>query len=339
MAASKLSNACYEKLNAEFSNFLSGEGQERSVSILVSGKTGVGKSHLVNAFVGEQLAIEGERKTPCTASVQSYSTVINGTEVVVFDSSGLQDDSGNDEVYLEDMRKKLHQGLDIILYCIKMHDKRLHKDDKNAIRVLTRNFGKDVWKNAVIALTFANSNVDPKGEANLDYFQSDLTLWREEIHAFFAEDPELKLDPEIYEAIPIVPVGNAWKLDLPTCEDWFSELWIRCYSVMNDSSRINLYRMNIDRFEEFPGSTDLRQRAVGSRSSQATSPTLVQPESDTTQSADDQNSPQPPGIKLDAQQRKTFMDKTCEAFKRHCMKIGLGSLVGFIVTFLLIVMK
>ncbi len=336
MAYSKLSNAHFKKLNDEFENFMVGKGQQCSVSILVSGKTGVGKSHLVNAFVGEELALEEEQKTACTNSVDPYRTKINGTEVVVWDSAGLQDDSGNDELYLEDMTTKLHQGLDIMLYCIKMDEKRFHKDDKNAIRALTRKFGPDIWKNAVIALTFANYVEDQKG-GNLALFRRELDSWRKVIHPFFKEDPELKLDPAACEEIPIVPVGSSWKPGLPTCEDWFSELWIRCYTVMNDSSRINLFRMSMDRFEEFPGCANLRERARGQRGSQpsqATSSALVKPES--SQSADDQNRPQPPTIRLDAEQQKTFLDKTFDAFTRYCVEIGvsvasLGSIVVLLI--------
>ena len=45
----------------------------REITILLSGKTGVGKSHLTNALIGEELAEEGEELDPQTDDV-SYFT-------------------------------------------------------------------------------------------------------------------------------------------------------------------------------------------------------------------------------------------------------------------------
>lgn len=46
--------------------FLSGR---REITILLSGKTGAGKSHLTNALIGEELAEEGEELDPQTDNV------------------------------------------------------------------------------------------------------------------------------------------------------------------------------------------------------------------------------------------------------------------------------
>ncbi len=55
------------------------------------------------------------------------------------------------------MEEKLRKGgMDVMIYCLKMDDTRFHEDDKRAIQTLTRAFGKKLWNNAVIALTFAN---------------------------------------------------------------------------------------------------------------------------------------------------------------------------------------
>ena len=83
-------------LETEFTRWISREGQKH-LSILVTGKTGVGKSRLVNAVVGKRVATEGQQKKPCTVTVNSYSLVINGIEVRVLDSPGLKDGTCNEQ--------------------------------------------------------------------------------------------------------------------------------------------------------------------------------------------------------------------------------------------------
>ena len=51
-------------LEYQVEQFIKSGGQ--SVKILLSGKTGVGKSHLTNALIGEELAEEGEDVDPQT---------------------------------------------------------------------------------------------------------------------------------------------------------------------------------------------------------------------------------------------------------------------------------
>lgn len=56
-------------LEYQVEQFIKSGGQ--AVKILLSGKTGVGKSHLTNALIGEELAEEGEDVDPQTDEVSS----------------------------------------------------------------------------------------------------------------------------------------------------------------------------------------------------------------------------------------------------------------------------
>ena len=301
--ASKLYNL-NKAVDDEFRRWISREGQKH-LSILVTGKTSVGKSRLVNALVGKSVAIEGQQKTPCTATVNKYSAVIHGIEVLVWDSPGLQDGTCNEELYLEDMRKQLHKGLDVMIYCIKMDDKCFHKADKNAILALTRKFGNDLWKNAVIALTFANKIEDPDGGDEEAYFRRDFEFWRKEIFKFFDSASELKtLDSATREIIPLVPVGICRKLKLPFCENWLSALWMSCYNRTNASARINLYRINKNRVR-FDGSENLGAACSS--------------ESDTSVGIPDHNIPGE--IPLNREQQEAFWKNTWESFKCYCFTV------------------
>ena len=57
-----------------------------------------------------------------------------------------------------------------MIFCLKMDDTRFHRDDKDTLKILTETSGKNLWKNAVIALTFANKVEDPGGGNREAYF-------------------------------------------------------------------------------------------------------------------------------------------------------------------------
>ena len=63
-----------KNLEYQIEEFVSSGGQ--TVNILLSGKTGVGKSHLTNALIGENLAAEGYDIDPQTDNV-SYFDIDN----------------------------------------------------------------------------------------------------------------------------------------------------------------------------------------------------------------------------------------------------------------------
>ena len=69
-------------LEYQMEHFIKSGGH--SVKILLSGKTGVGKSHLTNALIGEELAEEGEDVDPQTDKVILYGTTIYYNTIFLF---------------------------------------------------------------------------------------------------------------------------------------------------------------------------------------------------------------------------------------------------------------
>ena len=75
-SASEVSQIIFGEKHLEYqlNQFVSSGGQ--TVNILLSGKTGVGKSYLTNALIGENLAAEGYDIDPQTDNV-SYFDIDN----------------------------------------------------------------------------------------------------------------------------------------------------------------------------------------------------------------------------------------------------------------------
>ena len=118
---------------------------KKPVKILITGKTGTGKSALINGVVGAEVAEEGEGLKRGTAEVHAIEHIKNDVKIVIWDTPGLQDSVEEGEVYLEKMQSAGCADADLVLYCTKMDDTRLRLDDIQAITKLTQRFGKEIW--------------------------------------------------------------------------------------------------------------------------------------------------------------------------------------------------
>ena len=145
----------FKLIEALKSQFLAAMANGRELRMLVTGKTGQGKSTLINGVLGGQVAKEGARANRCTTEVEGYTKTINDVPVTVFDSPGLQDRTVKEEEYIQGMRDKCKK-LSLVLYCTKMINPRLTDDDKHAMKKLTDAFGEEFWNFTVFVLTFAN---------------------------------------------------------------------------------------------------------------------------------------------------------------------------------------
>uniref|UniRef100_A0A1X7TK10 AIG1-type G domain-containing protein n=1 Tax=Amphimedon queenslandica TaxID=400682 RepID=A0A1X7TK10_AMPQE len=239
--------------------------------ILVTGKTGQGKSTLINGLLGAKFAREGAGAARCTTEVEVFEKKINGIPVVVFDSPGLQDNTSKEEEYIKSM-KETCKKLSLVLYCTKMTNTRLGDDDKKAMIKLTQAFGQGFWNHAVFVLTFANmEQVDRKDDRDINEpleeppihdtaawaslekrrFEGRVQIWEKELHQFLIN--KVKVDPSIANSIPVIPTGdhkitrsNPIPLRLPDRDNWFQGLWETCSFRVREQGlflKINSHRM------------------------------------------------------------------------------------------------
>ena len=224
-----------------------------SVQVLVTGKTGAGKSSLINGIIGDDIAKEGQLLDRSTTAVRSYSHKYQDVDITIWDSPGLQDGLDKEAEFLKDMREKC-ANVDLVLYCTRMDDIRLHDDDKRAIEKITKELGKGLWENAVFVLTFANRVEPPlkrayqaeEREDPKQFFIKRMAWWME---TFRKAMKNAGVDHKVVENIPFVPAGYDAVKSLPDLNDWLSPLWYASILAMKENGQPALLKANLHRIK------------------------------------------------------------------------------------------
>lgn len=233
------------------------------VRIFITGKTGVGKSTLINGLIGAAVAKEGGMLDPETTEVKSYEKEFDLKEdgyvkVTVLDSPGLQDGTSNEPWYLTNIKEKC-SGIDICIYCVSMMETRFFKGcaDITAIKKLTESLGKEMWENALFVLTFANlaedsdsQILDADDEEKTKLFQDKIQLWKNKLAGALVE--EAGLDEETANGIIVVPAGHANVPALLDRHHWLSPFWFATVHAMKPRAQPAMIKLNTHRIVENP---------------------------------------------------------------------------------------
>ena len=238
------------------------------IRLLTVGKTGQGKSTLINSIIEleEVVAKEGAGANHCTTTSELYyyCGVVPGVSVTLIDTPGLRDIQGKEEGYIRQMRKECPE-VSLVLFCKKLND-RLTIDDKVAIQKLRQAFGDGFWERVVFIITFANKEDcetrDERDEDDpaLEPPNNDNDAWSKLSKERFVHRVELYVEDmrnalNLDHATTVILAGTNKKsrkcadpMCLPDRKDWLHDLLQVCYDQINTKHKLSTLRLNNCKF-------------------------------------------------------------------------------------------
>ncbi|KGO91021.1 GTPase [Flavobacterium subsaxonicum] len=184
-------------------------------TLLLVGRTGVGKSSSIDTLLGKEVAKVNDSK-PETMKVTKYPGQTNDIKYDIIDTPGLCDDfavAGHDEAYLNQIIENV-KSFDLMWFVAFFADTRVSADEMRAIKMLHKAFGKAAWDKTVLVLTFSNSFFPPAD------FAKKLESRTEAIQNEIGKHCSITLAP----AIPSVAIDNAI-ITNPDGQEWLGELY------------------------------------------------------------------------------------------------------------------
>ena len=237
--------------------------ETRAVSFLVTGKTGTGKSTLINGLIGKEVAKVGDTLDPETMKVKGFPIKMHDISFVIYDSPGLQDGLKNELEYLKDIERTC-KGVDLVLYTIKMTETRVNELEIGAMHKLTCAFGAEFWDHAMIVLTFANMVQDPSAMYNNDseyhledFFEKKMSMWMKKLPEVLKDMQSkncsngdvIKIPFATINRIPILPAGYPTLPHLPGHKYWFSKIWESSIFLLDDEAKVLMLKANENRIK------------------------------------------------------------------------------------------
>ncbi len=223
------------------------------LGVLVIGRTGAGKSTLINNLLGKEVVSVGHTLKTETPMVNPHEYLVEGVPIVVYDTPGLGDIKGkeDEEKHLDIMkallaRRKIH----LVVYCFQMN-KTIVKSSHIGPLCKYHQIGVD-WEKSVIALTFADALYVSKSEQELphfrmsSYFEDKLAFWKAKLKQELIE--VVGVNSDVIAQLKICPTTPVPKDQLPNGNPWYVPFWLHIVEILSPAATLrflDIHKKNI----------------------------------------------------------------------------------------------
>ena len=225
----------------------------KSLTTLVMGETGTGKSTLINALLGKKIADVASGPAETTTNLKCYTGCVGKVDVTVMEIHNL--DMDHVRVHTSELEKNSLNGVDVVYICQKLYD-RHRPSTIETLRRLSVVFGREIYKKAVFVMTFANEIPKSWGrKTDTKTLQKNLEKdWNNQAAVIRSGlQKELHMTQEDADKVLILPAGYYEKDDpdssrqiLGLTSDWIYDLMLASVNTNisgsnNESSKFSQF--------------------------------------------------------------------------------------------------
>ena len=223
-------------------------------TILLLGKSGVGKSSTINSLLGRDSATASAFDAE-TKSVRVIEHKMHGMTLRLIDTPGLQPSASdiqyNSRIMGEAKRFTKKHKPDIVLYFDRMDQPaRTDAADLPLLKTITSTFGAAVWFNAIVVLTHGSS-APPDGQngqpISYEMYFAQRSHVVQQIIRQAAGDARLMNPVALAENHPMCRTNREGERVLPNGQVWMPQLLLLCFAskiLTEANALLNLQEQN-----------------------------------------------------------------------------------------------